>query len=479
MRRWRTAQSRLQEAVSSARPHVSEDGPRPTGRQRAACDIALRAVRILKTTIDQKYGLERAWNAEVKGLVPREQSLLRAICSGSLRYLAHYERALEYTAPKVADNPELKLLAVTTIYELEHMPNKASGQRIKQRLHDCCHALGHHWAVDAVSEACRMARVVPSKKDDMHTDASRLSLPGWLHSELLRTTPLKNYGGRLLHQPDFLGLNVDPARASPAEYVEQLATCGIDASVSNLSPHGVLVHSRPRDVGILPGISEGVVAVQDPAQQWALGSLSALPARACILDSCAAPGGKTRAVLHHQPSANVISLERSPSKVAKLRKRFEADLRVEVLEGDARKPAEWWNGVRFGAILLDAPCSATGIMRTRPEVKVHQTPASVNSLRATQFEMLRSLWPLLRDGGELLYTTCSLLSAENEDVIAKFVKQEKEAKMVKITPPLATDGKEYLSRKHGVLLIPSRWHQGGFSALLRKTCKQEPPTPPP
>ena len=276
-----------------------------------------------------------------------------------------------------------------------------------------------------------------------------------------------------------LGLNVDPARASPAEYVEQLATCGIDASVSNLSPHGVLVHSRPRDVGILPGISEGVVAVQDPAQQWALGSLSALPARARILDSCAAPGGKTRAVLHHQPSANVISLERSPSKVAKLRKRFEADLRVEVLEGDARKPAEWWNGVRFGAILLDAPCSATGIMRTRPEVKVHQTPASVNSLRATQFEMLRSLWPLLRDGGELLYTTCSLLSAENEDVIAKFVKQEKEAKMVKITPPLATDGKEYLSRKHGVLFLPSRWHQGGFSALLRKTCKQEPPTPPP
>jgi len=251
---------------------------------------------------------------------------------------------------------------------------------------------------------------------------------------------------------------------------------GLMASVSEISPcTGVVVHtrerhngshSRPNHIGALPCITDATGVVQDPAQQWSCAQLSTLPAGARVLDACAAPGGKSSTLLHLHPMARVLALDNSASKVAQMERKMRRNRRVEVRLGDATNPKAWWDGEPFAAILLDAPCSATGIMRTRPEVKYHQTAESVERLHHTQLAMMRALWPLLADGGEMLYTTCSLLSAENEEVVASFLDAEACATSVKLK--VRGDPKVYCHRDVGVLLLPARWHQGGFAALLRK-----------
>ena len=442
------------------------------GRVAVARDRALRVVRILQSTIDRQWSLERAWSAESTQLARHERSGLREICSGSLRYLAHYDRLIEYVAPDVFDDTQLRLLAASTLYEQEHMRCKPSPRELEAQLSACCDALGaKHAARNSLLDACRTTLLSPAAKRRIHTPASLLSLPGWLHGLVQQSTPLKRYGRGMLERPDFLGLNIDPARASPAEYADNLSRgLGLEASVSSLSPqHGVVVHSRPREVGLLPGLGDGSVHVQDPAQQWACARLSPLGAGGRILDACAAPGGKTRALLHHQPAAAVVSLDRSAYKVERMRRSFAGNGAVTVLQGDVVEPAGWWDGVPFRAILLDAPCSGTGIMRARPEVKAQQTRESVAEMRRTQAKMLRALWPMLQPGGELLYTTCSLLRSENEDVISTFLRSQDDAALLPLPRPPSTDPEDYCVRPLGVLILPSRRHMGGFSALLQKS----------
>lgn len=329
-----------------------------------------------------------------------------------------------------------------------------------------------------------------------------MSLPSWLHKELARSTPLHLYAHLLLCRPASLGLNVHPQSSSPHKYAESLRAQGLDASVSTIAPHGVVLHSRPRDVSRLPGLREGYVHVQDVVQQSGVSWLAPLRHQGGgrLLDACAAPGGKTRAFLCHREHrfSRVLALERSPAKAEELREAFSSDGRLTVVCADAADASSWWDGEMFDAIIADVPCSATGIMRSRPEVKVHQvraqhlttsptsaqlrgecnshtttptryqTAQSVRHLRKAQLAILRSVWPLLRPRGQLLYTTCSLLPIENDDLLRTFVADD-HVRASFITPHIPTDSdEEHLIRKHGVTFLPTLAHEGGFAALLQK-----------
>jgi len=365
------------------------------------------------------------------------------------------------------DDLPVRLLAVTTLYEIEQMSSKP--RSLARRINESCSELRRSWAAPALQVVAGVA--TSSSGHTEHTDASSLSLPNWLHRELTRSTPLQRYGHRLLERPDFLGLNVDPSTGTREDYVAKLGTLGFEASLSALAPHGVVVHSRPRDVASLPGVLEGSVHVQDPAQQWSCSMLAPLTAGGRLLDACAAPGGKTRAFLRYRShtAARVVALERSEYKCGRMHALFAADARIRVCCGDATDPDSWWDGEPFEAIIADVPCSATAIMRSRPEVKVHQTAETVASLQRTQLAILRALWPLLQDGGQLLYTTCSLLSCENEDVVEEFMLGTGVcASVIQPKLPPAIDREDYCMRGHGVTIFPSKWHQGSFAALLRK-----------
>jgi 16S rRNA (cytosine967-C5)-methyltransferase len=214
-------------------------------------------------------------------------------------------------------------------------------------------------------------------------------------------------------------LRVNARRTTAAAYVARLAAAGIDAEAG---PGQVVTLTRAVPVARLPGFADGEVSVQDAAAQRAAELLLAAPLApgSRVLDACAAPGGKTAHILE-RVDVELVALDRDPARLPRIAENLaRLGLRADIREGDAALPEPWWDGRPFDRILLDAPCSATGIVRRQPDVKLHRRAADIAPFAATQKRLLDALWPLLAPGGRLVYATCSVLRAENEAVLAAF-----------------------------------------------------------
>ena len=222
------------------------------------------------------------------------------------------------------------------------------------------------------------------------------------------------------HPP--MTLRVNARRSTASAYVQRLAAQGQSAQV--LGSHGVVL-DEPCPVARLPGFAEGEVSVQDAAAQRAAPLLlgEGLPVGARVLDACAAPGGKTAHLLE-LAELDVLALDSDPLRLNRVRDtlnrlRLSATLRA----GDARAPPAWWDGRPFAAILLDAPCSASGIGRRHPDVRWLRRPGDIDASARIQAQMLDALWPLLAPGGRLLYATCSVFKAEGQQQIDAFLQR--------------------------------------------------------
>ena len=233
------------------------------------------------------------------------------------------------------------------------------------------------------------------------------------------------------HPP--LTLRVNARRGDARSYVERLAAHGIAARATGV--HAVMLDA-PRPVQALPGFADGEVSVQDAAAQRAalllLGSgppqgpasAGRLSPGARVLDACAAPGGKTAHLLELEPTLELLALDADPLRLARVQETLNRlSLHAELKAGDARQPAAWWDGRLFDAILLDAPCSASGVVRRHPDIRWLRRPGDIGTLAQLQGELLDALWPLLRPGGRLLYATCSIFRAEGEQVIDAFLQR--------------------------------------------------------
>ncbi len=223
-----------------------------------------------------------------------------------------------------------------------------------------------------------------------------------------------------LHPP--MVLRVNARRSSVAAYQARLQAAGIEAWP--VGAHG-LVLGAPVPVQQLPGFADGDVSVQDSAAQLAAPLLigEGLPAGARVLDACAAPGGKTAHLLE-LADLDVVALDFDRARLARVDdtlQRLGLGARTQI--ADARRPAEWWDGQPFDAILLDAPCSASGIVRRHPDVRWLRRDSDITALARTQGELLDALWPLVKPGGRLLYCTCSVFKAEGERVIDAFLQR--------------------------------------------------------
>jgi 16S rRNA (cytosine967-C5)-methyltransferase len=218
-------------------------------------------------------------------------------------------------------------------------------------------------------------------------------------------------------------LRVNARRADAAQYLPQLAARGLAGTA--LGTHTVVL-AEPCPVSGLPGFAEGLVSVQDAASQRAAPLLlgNGLRPGARVLDACAAPGGKTAHLLE-RADLDLLALDADAQRLRKVdetlhRLRLSATLRA----ADARRPADWWDGRPFDAILLDAPCSASGIVRRHPDIRWLRRPADIAALARTQAELLDALWPLLAPGGRLLYATCSIFRAEGQLQIDAFLQRK-------------------------------------------------------
>ncbi len=227
------------------------------------------------------------------------------------------------------------------------------------------------------------------------------------------------------HPP--MTLRVNARRGSGAAYVQRLAAQGRSARVVDeplLRGQAVLL-DQPLPVQQLPGFAEGEVSVQDAAAQRAAPLLigAGLPRGARVLDACAAPGGKTAQLLE-LADLEVLALDIDPLRQQRVQQTLNRlQLRAELKVGDARDPARWWDGRPFDAILLDAPCSASGIVRRHPDVRWLRRADDIHALAQVQSELLEALWPLLAPGGRLLYATCSVFKREGEQRIDAFLQR--------------------------------------------------------
>jgi 16S rRNA (cytosine967-C5)-methyltransferase len=270
------------------------------------------------------------------------------------------------------------------------------------------------------------------------------------------------------HPP--LTLRVNARRTDARAYVARLEAQGIAARAVGAQ---AVELGAPRPVLQIPGFVEGEVSVQDAAAQLAapllvgIGAVALAP-HARVLDACAAPGGKTAHLLE-LADLDVLALDHDPARLARVQGTLDRlGLEAHLLAGDAGDPAAWWDGVPFEAILFDAPCSASGIVRRHPDVRWLRRASDVAALVKTQARLLDALWPLLAPGGRLLYCTCSVFKAEGQDQIDAFLQRHAGADPARLLPspghllPLADNAGEGAAPALGV------GPDGFFYALLEK-----------
>ena len=262
-------------------------------------------------------------------------------------------------------------------------------------------------------------------------------------------------------------LRVNPKHSSVQAYLQALDANGISAKA--VGAYGVqLVKAVP--VQMLPGFLEGHVSVQDAAAQLAapllLQGLQTASQALRLLDACAAPGGKTGHLLECDPLAQVLALDVDPVRCERIQQNlYRLKVKAQIVAADAHKPADWWDGQSFDGILLDAPCTASGIGRRHPDVRWLRRESDLAQLAAIQAKLLQALWPLLKPGGRLLFCTCSVFKVEGETQIQTFVQHNTDALILPspghLTPSSATSETSLRDNVMGE-------HDGFYYALLEK-----------
>jgi len=361
---------------------------------------------------------------------PRDAALLRAICYAALRW--HHR--LQWQIARLLDRPlkrrdaELAALLRVGLVQIEHLriPDHAAVDATVA----AAELLGLARAKGLVNAVLRrylreheaLAREMGSNREAV------ASHPAWMLDLFEREWP--TCSEQIIaanNQAPPMWLRVNQTRVDPAAYLQRLGADGIAAQASGEDPAALKLET-PASITALPGFVEGLVSVQDAAAQRAARHLAPAPGER-ILDACAAPGGKAAHVLELCPQvAELVALDSDPDRLRRVEENFSRlGLPGRVAVGDASRPSQWWDGRPFDRILLDAPCSALGVIRRHPDIKVLRRPSDIEALAARQAGMLRALWPLLAPGGRLVYATCTLTHAENQDQVRAFLEQVGEA----------------------------------------------------
>ena len=386
------------------------------------------------------------------------RALLHELVAGTVRWQGLLEGllGLKLRDPRRPLDPVLRALILLGIYQLRFMrlpPYAAVMETV-----EATELIGHAWARGLVNALLRgVQRLVPADEAGLAPWVQQ-SHPQWLF-EALQTAWPEEYASILAanNQVPPLALRVHTGKISRASYLERLRTHNIGAEPL-ASPDGLVLATR-RPVLDLPGFAEGLVSVQDGGAQWVV-DLLPVPAGSHVLDACAAPGGKAAHLLERQAlsgMATLTAVDRSSERVDLLRDTLQRlGLKATLRTADVANPEDWWNGQHFDAILADVPCSGTGVIRRHPDIKWLRREDDLPRLAAEQLRLLRGLWPLLAPGGHLLYVTCSVLPAENAEVIGAFLEQQTDARVVPINLPLGR------AMAYGWQLLPGEGNMDGF-----------------
>ncbi|MGD8812598.1 MAG: 16S rRNA (cytosine(967)-C(5))-methyltransferase RsmB [Thioalkalispiraceae bacterium] len=383
----------------------------------------LAALNILRRVIEQGNNLPDAINK-----TPSDNpALSQAMSYGVIRHYQSLDFYLQQLVKKPLRNKDrdIALLIMLGLYQLSAMriPDHAAvSETVK-----ICKALKKDWARNLVNGVLRQFQRQQSQLQDklQQHETACYDHPQWLIDQLKSAWP-EQWQAVLLanNQLPPMTLRVNTLKTTREDYRQQLEQAGIKSFCHPHAPEALILET-PCEVEKLPGFADGACSVQDAAAQLAAHLLGA-QAGETILDACAAPGGKTAHILEQQPGLNkLLALDIAPQRLENIADNLaRLSLRAELCVGDAIKPGTWWDGQAFDRILLDAPCSASGVIRRHPDIKLLRRPEDLPELIEIQQQILDQLWPLLKPGGMLVYATCSILPQENTQQVEHFLARQ-------------------------------------------------------
>lgn len=397
---------------------------------------------------------------------PRDRALLMALLSEGARWWLRFDPAIDGLLEKSLrhKDPAVHALLVLGLVQLEILQLQdyaavaatVEAVRALQRpqLAGLVNAVLRRWQRERETLLARLE----SKPQ------TRYAHPAWLVDSLQRDWPAQADAVMAADngEPPLM-LRVNRQRSHREALLEQLQAAGYAAEIHPwLSDALVLPHSA--DVTRMPGFEDGLFAVQDGAAQVAA-DLADLADGMRVLDACAAPGGKACHLLE-RADIDLTALEMDASRAERIQQNLmRLRLNAKVVIGDAAAPKGWWKGPAFDRILIDAPCSATGVMRRRPDVRLHRRESDILAMHNQQRRILSGLWALLAPGGRLIYITCSVLRAENEAIIGELLMTQTDAQAVEFALPVGQ------AATVGWQILPGDGDLDGmYYAVLRKRC---------
>jgi 16S rRNA (cytosine967-C5)-methyltransferase len=395
----------------------------------------------------------------------RDTAFARRLAYGVLRWLS----ALEWLAAELLSKPlkkrdsDIQRLILLGLHQLWH-GEIASHAAINETA-QCARLLGKDWAVGLINAVLRrfQREREPLLEKLGHHDQC-YAHPGWLLDEIRRDWP--GHWQAIIEANNSqapLWLRINRQRFDDTVMGRELQAAGFEVSGHPFAADAICI-TPPAGVAKIPGFKRGSLSVQDPAAQLAKDLVDPRPGER-ILDACAAPGGKTAHLLEACPGIELTALDRQARRVDQIHETLgRLGLSASVLCADATATGDWWSGEPYDKILLDAPCSATGVIRRHPEIKWLRSEDQVDNVVGIQAALLSALWPTLKGGGILVYATCSLLKRENSGQIEQFLAQHDDAHLQVLEVDWGVPG------PFGRQVMPGGSQMDGFFyALLRKT----------
>jgi 16S rRNA (cytosine967-C5)-methyltransferase len=385
--------------------------------------------RVLRERVTLDAALEAALAEAPRTLVSPTRSLSFGAVRGFYRHEAILRRVL--TQPGKSLEPLVRGILSVALFEIEdaRTPDYAVVDA----------------AVSTAKAAGRSAGLINAllrrylrERDSLEADiarnpAARYAAPEWLAERLREDWPER--WTDILAASDAqapMWLRVNARHGTAADYLATLRRAGIEAVAEPRVPQAVRL-ATPRDVGEVPGFADGVVSVQDLGAQCVAFPLKLEPGQR-VLDACAAPGGKTALMAEREPGlARLVALDIDGRRLKRVRENLERGrLEAELVHGDAATPQGWWDGVPFDRILLDAPCSALGVIRRHPDIRLRRSMQDLAKMPALQTRLLDAAFGMLARGGRLVYATCTLTRRENGELIRAFLEGTADAAAVPV-----------------------------------------------
>lgn len=363
---------------------------------------------------------------------PADKALLQEICFGVMRQLPLLDFVCQQlmAKPLIKQLRPLQFLIYVGIYQLKFLrvPDHAAiGETV-----EAARSLKGQSMTKLINGVLRSVQRKPELFELTQAPAAvQHCHPSWLVQSLQQAYPEQWQAILAANQQKApLWLRVNIRRISVEAFAAALSAADIAFSQPEPRLPQAILLTQPMDVLLLPGYADGWFAVQDLAAQFAALLLAPQDGER-VLDACCAPGGKTGHLLELAPAAQVLALDKDASRLQRVRDNLQRlGHQADIQAADAATPKQWWDGQQFDRILLDVPCSATGVIRRHPDIRWLRKAADIAALATLQQQILIQIWPLLKPGGTLLYATCSVLPAENQQQIQQFLAHHPDATAV-------------------------------------------------